>query len=431
MAEVETLSATQIKDLIVKMSNSEEYLGLKKYYSEESFFKTLGISRDENVHSDFIAWLLKPTSNHELGYYPLKKFLQMLAIVCEQDNNAKAQFSEKYANMFLLEDYELTDACKITREAVTGEIAGFDKSGRVDILLELFFYGDGKILPIIVENKVLSTENDENVKSKPSAKNKQTEKYFEWSKIKYPCGENDPNQTPILIFLAPDFEKEIKCKSEAFIKVSYQNLIDYVIEPCLLNVSNEQAKVLIENYLRCLSNSTIYETLGRNEGRIMGFIGKEKELLEKFYEKNKTLFESVLAMLSKDPNLSEEERKSFGAAYATSTNRKYEFNGAIYGVGPLVLAVVKKWVEDNPGCDFAAVQAAFPDSLVSKTYGVVKPLNIIPAKDLKSPKRYFDDDTIKVDSGKVEIRVCNQWTKEKMPEFIQRANELGYTITPV
>ena len=52
MAEVETLSATQIKDLIVKMSNSEEYLGLKKYYSEESFFKTLGISRDENVHSD-------------------------------------------------------------------------------------------------------------------------------------------------------------------------------------------------------------------------------------------------------------------------------------------------------------------------------------------------------------------------------------------
>lgn len=430
MEDIQNLTEAQIKDLIVKMSNSEEYLELRKYYAEESFFKTLGISRDENVHSDFIAWLLRPTSNHELGYYPLRKFLQMLSIVCENDNNAKAQFSEEYANMFLLEDYKLTSASKVLREAVTGDIAGFDNSGRIDILMELAFDGDDQILPIIIENKVLSTENDENAKSKPSAKNKQTEKYFEWSKIKYPCGIGTLYKTPILIFLAPDFEKEIKCKSEAFIKVSYQNLIDYVIEPCLLNVSGTQAKVFIENYLRCLSNSTINDDLDKNEGRIMGFISREKDLLEKFYEKNKPLFDSVLAMLSKDPNLSEEERKSFGAAYATSTNRKYEFNGGIYGVGPLVLAVVKKWVEDNPGCDFVAVQTAFPDSLVSKTYGVVKPVKIIPAKDLKSPKRYFDD-TIKVDNDKVEIRVCNQWTKEKMPGFIQRAKELGYTITAV
>ena len=52
-----TLSETQIKDAIVKMSNSEEYLELKKYYAEESFFKTLRVSRDEEVHSSFIAWL--------------------------------------------------------------------------------------------------------------------------------------------------------------------------------------------------------------------------------------------------------------------------------------------------------------------------------------------------------------------------------------
>ena len=82
---------------------------------------------------------------------------------------------------------------------------------------------------------------------------------------------------PILIFLAPDYEKDIKCKCEAFIKVSYQNLVDYVIEPCLMNVSNNQAKSLIENYLRCLSNTTINEILGKKEGRIMAFVGKEKE----------------------------------------------------------------------------------------------------------------------------------------------------------
>ena len=234
--------------------------------------------------------------------------------------------------------------------------------------------------------------------------------------------------------MAPDFEKEIKCKSEAFIKVSYQNLIDYVIEPCLMNVSNDQAKVLIENYLRCLSNSTIYETLGKNEGRIMGLISKEKELLEKFYGKNKTLFESVLAMLSKDPNLSEEERKSFGAAYATSTNRKYEFNGAIYGVGPLVLAVVKKWVEEHPGCDFAALQTAFPKKLRGGD-GVVQIFDDVSDKDKGQnggKKRYFvsSDEIIPLNNGD-KVVVSNQWTKEKMPDFIQCAKELGYTITQV
>ena len=34
-----TMTETQIKDAIVKMNNSEEYLELKKYYAEESFIK--------------------------------------------------------------------------------------------------------------------------------------------------------------------------------------------------------------------------------------------------------------------------------------------------------------------------------------------------------------------------------------------------------
>ena len=81
MEDIQNLTEAQIKDLIVKMSNSEEYLELRKYYSEESFFKTLGVSREEKVHSNFIAWLLSFSSHHELDYYPLKKFLQMLSIL--------------------------------------------------------------------------------------------------------------------------------------------------------------------------------------------------------------------------------------------------------------------------------------------------------------------------------------------------------------
>ena len=426
------MTEAQIKSAIVDMNNSEEYLKLRKYYAEESIFKTLHISRDEKVHSNFIAWLLKPTSNHELNHYPLQKFLQMLSIVAGKENNFKAQFSEEYATDFLLESYDLADTCRVETEVCTGEIAGFDNNGRIDLLLELTFKNSNTVLPIIIENKVLSTENAENKKSKPKADNKQTEKYFEWSKVKY--SDTSKYRTPILIFLAPDFERDIKCKCDSFIKVSYQNLVDYVIEPCLMNVSSNQAKIFIENYLRCLSNSTINETLDKKEGRIMAFASKEKVLLEKFYEKNKDLFNAVLTMLSTDENLSDDERENFKVALDTSSSRKsYEFEGKKYGVGPLVLAVVKKHVQNNPLITFAELQEAFPKNL--RSGDVVKLSSDVSDKDkgkVDGKKRYFvgSGEIISLNDGS-KVLVSNQWTKEKIPNFIERATELGYTITPV
>ena len=44
-------------------------------------------------------------------------------------------------------------------------------------------------------------------------------------------------------------------------------------------------------------------------------------------------------------------------------------------------------------------------------------------------KRYFvaADEVILLDSGE-ELLVSNQWTKEKMPDFIKNAASLGYTV---
>ena len=134
-----TMTETQIKDAIVKMNNSEEYLELKKYYAEESFIKILHVSRDEKIHSNFIAWLLSPESHHELNYYPLQKFLQMLSVVAKKESNALARFSDEYVDRFLLEDYELSESCEVRTEVPTGEIAGFDNKGRIDILINVSF----------------------------------------------------------------------------------------------------------------------------------------------------------------------------------------------------------------------------------------------------------------------------------------------------
>ena len=431
MEDIQNLTEAQIKDLIVKMSNSEEYLELRKYYSEESFFKTLGVSRDEKVHSNFIAWLLNFSSHHELGYYPLKKFLQMLSIVCKNENNSKAQFSETYANDFLLEDYELTDESTVKTEVTTREIAGFDKDGRIDILLQLKFKGSNKILPIIIENKVLSTENDETTKGKGKEKSKQTEKYFEWSKKEYPCGEGDPYRTPILIFLAPDYEKDIKCKCDAFIKVSYQNLVDYVIEPCLMNVSNNQAKSLIENYLRCLSNTTINEILGKKEGRIMAFVGKEKELLEKFHAKNKELFDAVIDLLANDEELPEADRKKMKAARTVVSKKdytKYSVDGGkALPKGRCVLAIVKAVAEKESVTTYDELLKIFPGTLQGSKGVIIREADI-NAKDREDGRYYTKEDEVLTLNGE-KIAVSVDWGKDNIPAILAVAKEHGVNVT--
>lgn len=430
-----TMTEAQIKDAIVKMNNSEEYLELKKYYAEESFIKILHVSRDEKIHSNFIAWLLSPESHHELNYYPLQKFLQMLSVVAKKESNALARFSDEYVDRFLLEDYELSESCEVRTEVPTGEIAGFDNTGRIDILINLSFKGSNKVLPIIIENKVLSTENDENKKNKNAKKNKQTEKYFDWAEEKYK--DTTKFETPILIFLAPDFEQDISCKCDAFIKVSYQNLVDYLIEPCLMYTSNSQAKFFIENYLRCLSNSTINNVTGKKEGRIMAFIGKEKELLEKFHEKNKDLFDAVLTMLANDENLSPEDRKSMKLALNVSDNRdysKYIFEGKTYGKGKLVLAVVQKYVADNPTVTFDDLQKTFPD-LLQGSKGVVRLYDSVSPEDRGENgaiKRYYvnNDEIIKLNG--LKVLVSDQWGAGNVEKFIENAiNNLNFDIQKV
>lgn len=42
-------------------------------------FNILGLERNENRHSAFIAWLLNPAESHQLGENPLKHFLALLA----------------------------------------------------------------------------------------------------------------------------------------------------------------------------------------------------------------------------------------------------------------------------------------------------------------------------------------------------------------
>jgi hypothetical protein len=411
------LKENQIRQAIVNMNNSKEYLALKKYFSEESVLKTLGVSRDEKAHSNFIKWLLSPGSNHDLGFVPIKKFLRMLSSVVREEYNEKSFFPVEYYDKFLFEDYVLCEGSKVMAEEPTGKVAGFIKEGRIDILIHLKFKNSNKILPIIIENKVLSTENKED----DTGTKMQTQKYYNWGVATY---GNSQYEKPIYVFLAPDVERDIKCSCEAFIKVSYQNLVDYVIEPCLIATSTAHAKFLIEDYLRCLSNSTLDKPNSVKESKIMAFTDIELELLRKFHEKNKDLFDAVLTMLEHDSE-DADERKIYREAREGSISHdhsKYSFNGKTYFKGPLLVAIVERYIDEHPGVSVSDLKTKFDISLVFNK----KPIILLPSETPAGLKKKAKEKMLP--DGVTNIYINNQVQIGDMEEFLRIVKSLDYDV---
>ncbi len=111
-------------------------------------------------------------------------------------------------------------------------------------------------------------------------------------------------------------------------------------------------------------------------------------------------------------------------------NSNYTLNNSkeTYGKGPLVRAVVAKYVEDHPDTTFKQLKEIFPDTLM-KRFGVFA--SEPDAKKLSGSKpRYFlkPEQMIKVKGQKEPIAICSQWTAALMVNFLSVAKELGYKI---
>ena len=111
---------------------------------------------------------------------------------------------------------------------------------------------------------------------------------------------------------------------------------------------------------------------------------------------------------------------------------KYVFEGNTYGKSRLVLAVVKKYVEDHHPVTFDELEAAFPSS-IQGSLGVVRRIEDVSDKykGIGGVKRYFVDDIICLASGE-QVIVCTQFGATNTKEFVEHAvNELGYEIEKV
>lgn len=111
---------------------------------------------------------------------------------------------------------------------------------------------------------------------------------------------------------------------------------------------------------------------------------------------------------------------------------KYLFEGNTYGKSRLVLAVVKKYVEDHHPTTFDELESAFPSS-IQGSLGVVRRIEDVSDKykGIGGVKRYFVDDVIYLASGE-QVIVCTQFGATNTEKFVEHVtNELGYAIEKV
>ena len=107
---------------------------------------------------------------------------------------------------------------------------------------------------------------------------------------------------------------------------------------------------------------------------------------------------------------------------------KYVFLKENYAKGQLVKAVVEDYIKTHKDISLAELSEIFPQEIQHATntsflFDVVRDVTYIFEEDTK---RYFPE-VIELSGGK-KIRICNQWDKDNLPEFIKCAGKLGYSI---
>ena len=434
MAEqTEESMPSSVRQQISDLYNSPEYISLSAYYDRKTIFDILGMARREDVHSNFLAWLLNPQENHGLKSFALKKFLQLLVKAKDKYQcNASVPFEEALQNHLLLEDWSIKSASVEREVAVSSGDKEKDsrldkKDSRLDILLTIVFDDDSNHeYPVIIENKVKSDEHGD-----------QTNRYHKWADNKY--ADKEKYAKPLFVFLTPkkDFSlvdettRCATCQNDDFILINYQDIIDNLLEPCLAKGMDGKAELFVKDYLRCLSFSNIND----NEGElIMGTSTEERELLRQFWDKNRSLLLATIDVLQTDEEIPAEDRESMAQASknlkkSAKDLTKYNFLGTKYPKSRLVLAVLKAYVNDHKEVTFAELKKEFPNELQGSC-GVIQDYSKVD-----KPNNYFtkDNEIITLADG-TKVVVCCQWAAGvNFPKFMEHVNVnlASYKITEV
>ena len=301
-----------IEDLILSLKKEKAYQELKAYYEQNTPFSILRIERSENRHSSFIHWLLNPASSHSLSDTPLREFLSMIAT--KADTRDRCDFPQVRERL-ITGDYVLevldhgaersivsllgdrkNDAKQYLEMTSKGEI-GTGSANRFDIwmLLKISYVNSDDVteswtIPLVIENKIYSKEGN--------AKDKEKAQTVRYHRIVYMLKEQlcpDNYYNPLLVYLSP--EEACDPISPSFIKISFQDLLDHVIQPSenLAASKGSDSVYMLNGYIRNLSRPSDKENGQGKDYSILAIASDENTFLEIIYDSK--AFKTVLCAL--------------------------------------------------------------------------------------------------------------------------------------
>ena len=266
-------------ETILKLRNSQEWIGFDRYCNT-GFLEQIDFFRYEDMHTNFLASLLKEDNVFGLGTKPLKLFIELLKV---KDKN----HLENKLQQDLLSNYSVSNIEVLTQESID--------VGRLDLLIK-FNIGNNKY-NIILENKLFSEESSED----------QTKRYKEY------FDDHFANDNNIYVFLSLDNNLEISAGND-YIRIDYQELISYVLEPCSYLENNSLASISVEEYLKGFTYlcefgyMPITSTLRKLSVAIynnycdilMNILNADEDEYSEFYNNNIKQFKILFTVLSKE-----------------------------------------------------------------------------------------------------------------------------------
>ena len=231
---------TEIEKLLTEYNINPKNTALIDYYHQDNIWKTLRIERDENRHSAFLKWLLEKDCDNINS--PLSKFFNLLV-----RNADDSQMDSNLRRVILTNKLRIRNVKVITEKRIC-DLSQIRYPDRVDLYIECEIdnIGTFRNIEIILENKVDSFEGKEKVKTKdvdiPSDMinihnhykgKKQTQRYYYACSAEHQLRNSSFDRSTtcqLFVFLTA---REQKAADKHFINITYQDLVDFVIQPYL------------------------------------------------------------------------------------------------------------------------------------------------------------------------------------------------------
>lgn len=262
---------------IIAFNGDKNVVALRERFSTASFFEIISKERSETTYSAFLKWLF--TENGIVNETsPIFYLLDVLVQRCEEQNNVDTILRNNEVKKCFVTRKLLINSINAETEKPIRDLAQRITSGqgaeelndndtqtiaeksrdRIDLYFDCDIKGSGlsaNRLEIIIENKVDSSEggkkeNKINVKEYDDAS--QTKRYYLGTWFK----RDDAFQ--LYVFLTPKEPGKVSDIDSHFIKISYQDIVDFVLLPMLASSSlSPRNRFFLEEFL----NQLIYPSL--------------------------------------------------------------------------------------------------------------------------------------------------------------------------